>query len=267
MSARTKQVIFSVLICLIGFTATLYAMQDTKPTEKKAEYELKCQETFAKLRKMFPNSILDKDFKTLKQVTSSKAYLDFLKQAYPREKPFETLNELVVAKMNTPPVKRYETFLNKHFKHLTDADFQSIHLLTLIYRRTDIIMQLAEQTKDQKAMHQKAMRKALMQKIFIYQKDPVKAWWKSRISRGNEAKKMAFLLELEKFATETQKLDTDWIQAQFEAHGQENAMLWLAIRNPLLIGEILMNFNRTDTFLAWVKQTWILKKLTEIEKL
>ena len=82
MSARTKQVIFSVLICLIGFTATLYAMQDTKPTEKKAEYELKCQETFAKLRKMFPNSILDKDFKTLKQVTSSKAYLDFLKDAY-----------------------------------------------------------------------------------------------------------------------------------------------------------------------------------------
>lgn len=262
MSARMKQFTLSVLFCLLGSTLTSYGMPDTSPIEKSTAYKLMCQETFMKLREMFPNPILDEDFKTLKQVTGSKVYLDFLKQAYPTEKPFETLNGFMAAQMTAPPLERYETFLNQHFEHLTDADFQSIHLLTLIYRHTDILMTQANQTKDRNAM-----KKAIMQRIFITRKEPIRTWWQSRISGEKEAKKMAFVLGLDKFATETQKEDTDWIHAQFETHGQANAMLWLAIRKPILIGEILTNFSSPGHFLAWVEQTSILKKLATFETL
>lgn len=265
MSTRMKRLTFSVLLCLLGYTLISYGMSDTKPVKKYTEqqnaaHELMCQETFRKLRETFPNPILDEDFETLKQVTSTKVYLDFLKQAYPTEKPFDTLNKFIGAV--PPSTERYQDFLNKHFDNLTEADFQNVRLLTLSYRRTDIMMVHANETKDQKSM-----QAALTERILIIRKEPIRTWWKSRVSGKSQAEKMALILGLDKFATETQKVDTDWIQAQFETHGQEDAMLWIALRKPVLIGEILANFNSPNAFLTWVKQSSILEKLSELEKL
>lgn len=262
MLTRIKRFTFSVLLCLVGYTTSAYSLVDTQIIEKNTAHELKCQEAFTKLRDMFQNPLLDEDFNTLKRVTGSKVYLDFLKHAYPTKKPFETLNGLIAAQMTEPPVERYKSFLNEHFKNLTDADFQSIHMLMLLYRHTDIVIHLAEQAKDQQAL-----RTAFKQRVlFLRQAPGVKEWWHSRFSEEKRAKKMAFILALDKFATETQKEDTDWIQAQIKAHGQENAMLWLAIRKPTLIGEIFVNFNSQNAFLAWIEQTAILQRLSALQE-
>jgi len=250
-----------ILLCLylLGHTFSSYGKQEVTLAEETAEdttQEQKYQETFTKLRDMFPNAILDADFKTLKEVTQTKAYLDFLKQNYPTEEPFETLGEFL--KVAPTPVERYQPVLKEHFENLIDTDFRSIHLLTMIYRRSDMLMMLAAHIKDKKDI-----RKAFTERVFILGKEPIRTWWQARISREKDAKKMAFLLALDSFAKETQKEDAHWIQTQFEVHGQEKAMLWLSLLKPRLTFEIVTNFSGPNTFLTWVEEV---KKKAESDK-
>ena len=51
-----------------------------------------------------------------------------------------------------------------------------------------------------------------------------------------------------------------------EKHGQANGMLWIAVRKPILAGEILTNVSSTDLFLTWVSQKLILQKLSAFKK-
>lgn len=254
---------FSVLICLLLCTAAADVLQNEKTTEtgnlqSDTAGEALFQETFTQLRGMFKNPILDEDFKTLKQVINANVYLDFLKQTYRIEKPFETLKDFIA--VASPPKDKYQDFLNQHFENVTEADFQALHLLTLNYRKTDIIMMHADQTKDRKAMQD-----AIQGKISIFKKGPISTWFKNRMSGQNHGKRVAFLLSVENFTTKTQKADTDWIQAQFKAHGQDDGLLRIALQKPILIDEIVSNFLNTDLFLKWVEQTHILEKLTVLE--
>ena len=233
------------------------AEQPNTAPESEPQPELEPQEVFTELRSMFENPILDKDFKTLKQITSSKIYLDFLKQTYPTARPFKTLAAFV--KVAPPDVDRYHVFLEEHFENLTDADFVNLHRLALIYRRADMILMHAEKTKN----NAEALA-ALQEKIDAPR--AIQAWWTLRFAGKDEAQGAKFLLHFEKFVAETEKEDTDWIQAQFEAHGQPDGLLWMAIRKPVLMGEILTNCSSTDVFWTWVEQTFILKKLDELEK-
>lgn len=261
---------FSILfLCLLVYTTIgsgcgADEMPETEPAEKNAEqknaaHQLQPQEVFTELRSMFENPILDEDFKTLKQITSSKVYLDFLKQTYPTDKPFEKLAEFV--KVAPPVTERYKVFLGKHLENLTDADFVNIHQLALIYRRADMIMMHAEKTgKNAEVVS------ALKEKINAPREGNIGAWWALRFPGEDQGQTEQFLLNFDKFVTETEKEDTDWIHAQFEAHGQSDGLLWVAIRNPVLMGEILTNCSSTDAFWTWVEQTFILQKLAELEK-
>ncbi len=219
------------------------------------------QKTFTQLRGKFKNPILDDDFKTLKALTNTSVYLDFLRQAHPTEKPFETLADFL--KVASPPEDRYRDFLNQHFENVNDADVQGIHLLTRLYLKIDMLMMHAEQTRDRKALRDVIKAKT---SIFI-KKGPISNWINHRLSGVNEEKWVAFYLQVERFATETRKSDTAWIQAQFEAHGQEDGLLWIALQKPILTGEILSSFPKTDLFLQWVEQTDIVKKLTALDQL
>ena len=78
---------------------------------------------------------------------------------------------------------------------------------------------------------------------------------------------LSFFLGFDYLVTETEKTDTDWIQAQFEKHGQANGMLWIAVRKPILAGEILTNVSSTDLFLTWVSQKLILQKSSAFKKI
>ena len=256
-----KHITFRVLLCLIVFTFFSCGPPSTDPKEKNAAHERLCKETFTKLRDMFPDPILDENFKTLKKVTSSKVYLDFLKQAYPTGKPFQTLDEFVEAAL--PSDGRYQNFLNEHLETPTDADLRGIHQLALIYRRSNIMMLHAESTE--KLLDLQA---AMMEKARAISKKPVSDWWySSELSKKSDAQMLSFFLGFDYLVTETEKTDTDWIQAQFEKHGQANGMLWIAVRKPILAGEILTNVSSTDLFLAWVSQKLILQKSSAFKKI
>ena len=256
-----KHIIFRVLLCLIVFTFFSCGPSGTNPKDKNAAHERLCKETFTKLRDMFPDPILDKDLKTLKKATSSKVYLDFLKKVYPSDKPFKTLDDFII--VSQPSTERYKTFLNRHFEKPTALDFANLHQLTLIYRRSNIMMIQAEQTKKPSYF-----KSALMARTRALSKEPLSVWWKSTGFSGRDrAELYLFFLYFDKFVSETEKADTDWIKSEFEAHGESDAMLWIAIRNPTLIGEIITNFSSKDLFLSWVGQKFILKKLSEFKKM
>ena len=247
------RITFCVILCLFIFT-----FFSCKPPV--AVHDQLSKETFTKLRSMFPGPILDKNFKTLKKITSSKVYLDFLKQAYRVDKSFQTFDEFVDAV--SPSDGRYRSFLNEHIENPTDADIRGIHQLALIYRRSNIMMVHAELAKKSSYL-----QKALMEKNFAVHKKPIADWWySSELAKKNETQSMLLFLGFEYFVLETEKEDTDWIQAQFNNYGQAEGMLWVAIRNPILTREILKNCGSIDLFFAWVSQELILQRLSALQE-
>lgn len=249
---------------------------------EEAARQSKRLEVFAELRRMFPNPILDEDFTILKQVTCSKVYLDYLKSEFPTDEPFETLEAFI--NVAPPPIERYQDFLNKHFKNITEADFLGIHQLTLLRRRVNIMKLASEKTGNEKYRRAASQLSAfglmpdhLRQRLetidpgtiwaFRLRRDHARRWRRSRFP--NYTEKYEFMLSVMQFAVETEKTDTDWIQAQFEIYGQDEGLLQIAIENPILIGEIITNFPppRTDIFLSWVEQTFILKMLKSHKKI
>jgi len=279
--------IFTFLLSLLGTTFLACEIFDVNVSARETGNmlqadDMKLKEMFTKLRGIFPDTILDDDFKTLKQVINSKVYLDFLKQTYPTDKPFETFETFM--NVAPPPVEtfeRYKVFLNEHFENLTALDFAGIHQYTLLRRRANTMLMCALETGNPKYKHASEDLRSLSgvpahirQRLetvdpssvwaFSLPREHIRPWKDSRFSEASYAEEMRFLHFFGKFVTETEKADTDWIQAQFAAHGQAEGLLWIALKKPVLIGEIVTNFPETDLFLKWVEQTFILRRLSTL---
>ena len=129
------------------------------------------EDTFAKLKMLFPNPILDGDFSTLGEVTDSKTYLDFLAQEYRTEKPFKTLAEyLSVAP--PPDPERYKPFLKEFINKPNEEDIAIVHQMTLRYRCANARMY--QNLHDGDAV--KAILGLLEKKFSVLEETPMKAW-------------------------------------------------------------------------------------------
>lgn len=201
----------------------------TKPTP---------EDTFAQLKTLFPKPIFDEEFTTLSEVTASKTYLDFLAQEYQTEKPFKTLAEYL--NVAEPDPERYKPFLKEFIGKSNEEDIAIVHQMTLQYRCANAILYHLIQNGDIKAI-----LAVLEKKLSILDEAPVKAWLDRHIPQRD------FFDAFEKFVMETEKADALLIQEQFEKHGKNAGILWIALRNPTLAAEILNNFTNTDVFLKW----------------
>ena len=205
--------------------------------------------TFAKLQTLFPRPIFDGDFTILGEVTTSKTYLDFLTQEYRTGTPFKTLADyLDVAK---PDPERYKPFLKESIGKSNEEDIAIVHQLTLTYRCANVILyQMMHNPLDGNDAL-KAIFAVLEKKLSILDEAQVKAWIEIRLPNPAETKE--FFTALEHFVMETEREDTLLIQEQFEDHGKDDGLLWLALHNPALTAEILNNFTDTDVFLRWTE--------------
>lgn len=206
------------------------------------------EDTFTKLKMLFPKPILDGDFTTLDEVTASKTYLDFLTQEYRTGKPFKTLADyLDVAK---PDPERYNPFLKEFINKPNEEDIAIVHQMTLKYRCANVILyQMIHDGNGENVV--KAILAVLEKKLSVLDEAPVKAWMEIHLPNPDQGKE--FFTTLEHFVTETEKKDTLFIQEQFEQHGKDDGLLWLTLRNPALTAEILSNFTNTDMFLKWTE--------------
>ena len=207
------------------------------------------EDTFAKLKMLFPKPIFDGDFTAMGKVTTSKTYLDFLTQEYRTEKPYKTLADyLNVAK---PAPERYKPFLKESIGRSNEEDIAIVHQMTLNYRCANAILyQMIHGDNDGKdALN--AIFAMLEKRLSVFEEAPVKAWVEIHLPNQDQAKE--FFTALEHFVIETEKKDALFIQEQFEQHGKDDGLLWLAVHDPLLTAEILNNFTNTDVFLKWTE--------------
>lgn len=210
------------------------------------------EDVFVKLRREFPNEILDKDFDTLKEVTISKNYLDFLIQTYPAAVPFKTLE--VFLHVAPPDPERYEPFLKEFIEVPTEGDVTNIHRVLLAYRHLNAKMY--QMTHDGNIL---GIANLVFKRVEVIEKDPIKAWMVDRFADLDQEALQKFFTDFENFVIETEKADTRKIQELFETYGKEEGLLWLAILEPALTGQILNDFTDTEVFLKWVKGKFFLE--------
>lgn len=203
------------------------------------------EETFAKLKSLFPKPIFDEVFTTLGEVTASKTYLDFIDQEYRTEKPFKTL--AAYFDMAQPDPERYKPFLKEFIRNSNEEDIAIVHQMTLRYRCANAGLY---QMVDAGINDVQGLLDLLGKKLSILDEAPIKAWLELHLPVQEDLHK--FFVALENFVIETEQEDALFIKEQFEEHGKDNGILWVALRNPALTAEILNNFTTTDMFLKWI---------------
>lgn len=206
------------------------------------------EDTFRKLKTIFPRPIFDEEFTTLIEVTASKTFLDFLTQEYRTEKPFKTLGEyLDVAK---PDPERYKPFLKEFINKPNEEDIAIAHQLTLKYRCANVILyQMLHAGNGENVL--KAILAVLEKKLSVLEEAPMKAWMEMHLLNQDQGKE--FFTALEHFVKETEKEDARFIEEKFTQHGKDDGLLWLALHHPALTAEILTNFTNTNVFLRWTE--------------
>lgn len=209
----------------------------TEPVQTKPTPE----DTFAKLKTLFPKPIFDEEFITLSEVTASKTYLDFLAQEYQTEKPFKTLMEYLTTM--APDPERYTPFLKESIGKADKEDIAIIHQMTLRYRCANAI--LYQQVNHGNVL---AILEVLEKKLSILDEGPIRDWLDGHVPN----QKQLFFTDFENFVFETEKTDTLLIKKQIEKYGKDNGILWVALRNPALTAEVLNNFTDTAVFLRWI---------------
>ena len=99
----------------------------------------------------------------------------------------------------------------------------------------------------------------VFKRVEVVQEDPIKVWMEARFADMNQEALQKFFIDFENFVIETEKMDAHQIQELFETHGNEEGLLWIAILEPALTGQILNDFTDTEVFLKWVKGEFFLK--------
>ena len=253
----------SLVVCVLFVTCYLLGCQDPVDVPSKEETEavetlksvsitgpLTAEETFAKLRLVFPNAILDTDFKTLRKVTTSKTYLDFILRAYPTQPPFQTFEEYFQV---APNAERYTIFLKKWVDAPTEEDVRRFHQATVAYRCANLILfrmaNLPPQLPNKLGPNEFGDVDLMLEKrMGVIKEIELHAWLTER-----ELDLLSFLPVFEEFVSQTETEDAMWLHEQFEVrNGVNDGLLWSALLKPALISEILTNFSDPDLFLRWI---------------
>ncbi len=205
----------------------------TKPTPAEG--------TFEALRRKYPTVILDDNFVTLRKVTASDIYTDFLTQEFPTDEPFQTYEEYL--QVSPPDPERYRPFLEKWIGEPTDEDIVVVHRMTEVFREVNIILFGKDfAIGDILAIFEK--------KLGVLEEAPVDAFLKRHHLNAEH-----FAIAFEAFVAETEAADARWLHEQFEEqHSIHSGMLWSVLRKPAIVGELMQHFSSKDLFLNWVDE-------------
>lgn len=254
MTRSRKVAAFLVYIVLaIGCREAVIPAVKEDPSEIK---EPKTRErthgdTFSKLKLLFPHRMLDEKFQTLRELTATRTYLDFLSQEYPAEKPFQTFDAFL--ETAPPDSQRYFPFLKEFIENPTAEDITLLHQITQGYRNANAVQHHFFFHPNPDALH---IHTVMEKKITIMENKAVQEWFERRF-QAREIPPLDFLqtvmLPIENFVIETEKEDARRIQQLFDEHGRDNGTIWLAILEPTLTGEIINNFTDAEVFVTWVQ--------------
>ena len=201
------------------------------------------EETFEQLKRENPGNILDNDFKTLRRLVTSKTYLDFLRRNHPLEDQYQTYDAFWKIAASHP--SRYMPFLKQQLKKPDEEDAANAHLFAVHYRH---VLTSGYHGEDPDTFQDEFAKLMDGPGLNIGFKHFVDA--ERDVLNGLEL--VFFLLELTFHVGKTEQTDAALAGELFDKHGEQDALIWLALKDPVLIGYILKDFTDAEVFRRWM---------------
>lgn len=195
--------------------------------------------TFQGLQHLFPPPILDAQFQTLHKISATGLYVDFLKNAYPDVKPFQNFKTFLE---HIPPnAELYTPILKKHYGTATEEGIVVSHHLSQAFQKARILIYHGT---DPLVASETVITP-------IVQKDPVFEWVLRRVR--DEKVFEAFDTALQQLSWDIENENRAKIDKTLKERGRANGLLWLMLREPVVMGQVLQNFTDIEVFLKWLK--------------
>ena len=202
------------------------------------------EETFEQLKRENPGNILDEDFRTLRRLVTSKTYLDFLRRDHPIEDQYQTFDEFWQITASHP--SQYLPFLKEHLEKSDEEDASNVHLFAVHHRHV-ITREYHGENND---MFIEEWTKLIAgpgvdigHKHFV---DPVR-----NILPAFSI--VLFSMKIRLYVQEIEQADATRAQELLDKHGDQDALIWLALENPVLIGYILKDFTDPQVLMKWMR--------------
>ena len=201
------------------------------------------EETFEQLKRENPGNVLDEDFKTLRRLVTSKTYLDFLRRNHPLDDQYRTFDafwELAASHSS-----RYLPFLKQTLEKPDEEDAANTHLFAVHYRH----VLTREYHGEDPDTFQDELKKLLggpgMDIAFKHFVDP-----EHNVLNGLDL--IFFSVEINLYVRETERTDAAVAGELLGKHGEHDALIWIALENPVLIGYILKDFTDAEVLRRWM---------------
>ena len=201
------------------------------------------EQTFKALQQQFQSPILDDQFETLHQISANPSYLDFLRGAYPDvlHQDFKTF-----VKNSPPNAEVYEVVLHKHFGKPTRTDIVVAHHLHQGFQKGRI---LVYHGADQNTVIDEVLLPA-------FKKAPIFGWFVEH-AKDDEEGFEAFDEDFQRLSRDIELANIKKINKALKEQRRErrpdDGFIWLMLRKPVLMGEVLESFTDTEIFLRWLK--------------
>ena len=201
------------------------------------------EQAFTALQQQFQSPILDEQFETLYRISTSPTYLDFLRNV-PPDIPHQDFETFV--KNSPPDAKVYTSVLKKHFGRATEEDIIVVHRLHQVFQRARIAIYHGA---DQLTVEEKILVPAILE-------EPIFEWALKRV-RDDEENFMVFDEDFQRLSRDIEFANIRKINKALKEQRKEqcpdDGFIWLMLREPVLMGEVLESFTDTEMFLRWLK--------------
>ncbi|MCG9131094.1 hypothetical protein J5I95_05350 [Candidatus Poribacteria bacterium] len=201
------------------------------------------EETFEQLKRENPGNILIEDFKTLRRLVTSKTYLDFLRRNHPLEDQYRTFDEFWELAASHP--SRYLPFLKQTLEKPDEEDAANTHLFAVHYKHVITRGYHGEDPDTFQDELKKLLDDPGMDIAFKHFVDK-----KHNVLNGLDL--IFFTLEINLYVGKTERADAALASELFDRHGEHDALIWLALKDPVLIGYILKDFTDADVLRRWM---------------
>ena len=257
---------FLTTFCLLlVVTGTRLAVAEENMEYKHVDSNITAleKETFDVLKMRYPGEILDRNLKTLREISESPEYLNFLSRKYPDLEPVETFR--VIDERVVPPKALYFGFFNEQFHIPTLAEIQDdeqwvIHRIVTTKWAFYAIKRSSDAPHYARSNTEQVVRRGLLGRMPL--SDQVverrlgikpKAKYTQMPEDQEELAVLIFIIQpLFSLAKEHLNEDVRWLRSLFEEHGRSDGMLWAVLQDPILFDRILYTFTTDKTFLKCV---------------
>lgn len=221
------------------------------------------KETFEVLKRRYPGEILDRNLKTLREISESPEYLYFLSRKYPHLKPVKTFG--IIDEKVIPPKTLYFKFFNEQFQIPTLAEIQDdeqwvIHRIVTTKWAFYAIKRGGDAPHYARSNTEQVVRRGLLGRMPLSDQvverrlgiKPKKKY--TQMPKDQEELAVLIFIIQPLFSLAKEHLDEDvrWLRTLFEKQGRSDGMLWAVLQDPILFDRILYTFTTDETFLKCV---------------